>query len=233
MTQQINDIMERASQSLAAMEYLAGERDCLEALALARSQQDWRMYAAIILPLQECRRQRRMTAADGWVRLGSTTLSDLSTLLEQGPGCIVLSYPHNSLDALRLTQAAAQGEHYLEVLYADNHASADTWTLLSPSGAMVVMDIPAPPAAWRDRVLSQNEPWPGEQPRKGIAPRPSDWFIDATEALGDAALRTVKAPLGTLEHLEQLEQCILAVTDHEILHQRLADAARALARTQA
>src|SRR5690606_32298089 len=83
MTQLINDIMERASQSLATMDYLASERDCLEALALARSQQDWRLYAAIILPLQECRRQRRMIAADGWVMLGSSSLTHPASLLEQ------------------------------------------------------------------------------------------------------------------------------------------------------
>lgn len=228
MNQTINQIMERASQSLAKMDYLAGERDCLEALALARQSGDWNLYAAIILPLQECRRQRRMIAADGWVLLGTQSIDDLASLVSRGPGCVLVTQPHHSMHAKRLVDHVLTQQQYMEILFADSDPAHDTWTLLAPAGPMVVLDMPAPPAAWRNRFLSPDEPWPGKQPAKGVPPRPGDWFIDATEALGDAALAKVKAPLGSLERITQLEAALQVVMDHEFLHQALAQAARAM-----
>src|SRR5690606_17570305 len=88
MSSTLDDIMERASRSLAAMDYLTCERLCVEALAAARRAQDWSYYARILLPLQEARRQRRLIAADGWVRLGTSDLEgphhDWSGVFEAG-----------------------------------------------------------------------------------------------------------------------------------------------------
>ena len=67
----VDAIMEDASQALSRMDYLSCETFCLKALSLARRAKRWPVYARILLPLQETRRQRRMIAAAGVIRLGS------------------------------------------------------------------------------------------------------------------------------------------------------------------
>ena len=93
-------------------------------------------------------------------------------------------------------------------------------------GGGAVRVVAAPPAEWVDRWLA-----PSDARARQLGGRtPSDWFIDATEALGDAALAQVAAPPGTRARLEELERCLSVVADHEFVLQHLADAARALAR---
>ena len=115
---ELDAMMEAASQALARMDYLVCESHCLDALAIARQRQDWPYYARILMPLQEARRQRRMIAAEGVIRLGTANLDgDPSAWLEQmrvGPtqaeiaGCIVLTQPHGADDARRLAQTVRQ-----------------------------------------------------------------------------------------------------------------------------
>lgn len=242
MNQTTHQLMEQASQALVHMDYLACEKDCLTALAQTKQAGDWLLYARILLPLQECRRQRRMTAADGWVMLGCKSAElALNTIRELGPGCLVLTHPITPEQAQDLALELYKRKLYLELLYADQTSDAASvnphWTLRAIEGPLVTATVNAPPAGWLNRVLAENEPWPQLEsttaPAKGIALRPSDWFIAATEKLGDAALASVTAPLGTIERVNQLEACLRVVIDHEILHQRLADAARALAKTSA
>ena len=66
----LDDVMQQASQKLAEMDYFAAEALCLDGLRLARQTAYWNAYARVLLPLQECRRQRRLTAADTAVHLG-------------------------------------------------------------------------------------------------------------------------------------------------------------------
>jgi len=217
--------MERASEALAHMDYLTAEVQCLEALRTARATQRWSYYARILLPLQEVRRQRRMIAAEGMIRLGAAALEgDVADWLETlDAGCIVLTHPHTAEDADALEHAARQRRQYVEVLFADNAPDADPWVLRPFNGGDVRCEVSAPPRAWRDRWLD-----PGENVAPTGGATPADWFIDATEALGDAALTRVTAPLGDARRIEQLERMLHVVTDHEILHQRLGDAARAM-----
>lgn len=236
--------MQRASEALARMDYLSVEDQCLEALRQAREDGAWPYYARILLPLQEARRQRRMIAADGVVRLGTARLEGgpmhwLSTL---DVGCIVVTHPHTAADAHALEVEARRRRRYIEVLLADNAPGAEAWTICAfhelPGAERVRCTLPAPPPAWQDSWLA-----PRQQPAEGAADAddadrtpddpptglsPADWFIDATEALGDAALRQVTAPAGDPERIAQLERMLQLVTDHEILHQRLGDAARAM-----
>ncbi len=241
-TDHLDSVMERASVALVRMDYLACERYCLEALAMARRERRWAYYARILLPLQEARRHRRMIAADGVVRLGSTDLADIgSGILEQvTPGCMVVTRPHGKRDALALASAARDLGRYLEVLYCDNEASDEVWHVTSWQGPAVTVARPAPPASWRDVWLGGDIKLP-LSPVKS-AQRPADWVIDATEALGDAALAQVAQSeqlahrgqdTDPMQRLAALEACLLVVTDHEIIHQRLGDAARMLAVAQA
>lgn len=213
MTAAADNLMEDASQLLARMDYLGCEAKCLEALAAARQAENWTDYARILLPLQECRRQRRMIAADGVTRLG--TRGRIDNLDDRAAACIVLTHPHSANDAADLIEATR--DRHIEVLFADNEPDAATWTLRSFAGPAVTCDVAAPPAAWIDQWL---------KPDRVIAGQcPADWFINATEALGDSAIAQAD------DDIQSLEACLDVVTDHEILHQRLGDAARALART--
>lgn len=215
--------MERASQALVAMDYLTCESLCVEALAEARRAQQWDTYARILMPLQESRRQRRMIAAEGAVRLGTGGLSgDASSWLGgHTAACIVVTHPHHAASARALHDAARRDRLHVEVLYADNTTDADTWRLTSFAGPAVVCEVAAPPADWRDK-------WIGHTASDRVK-QPADWFIDATEALGDAALEQVATLTGSVERIDELEARLAAADDHEILHQRLAEAARAAA----
>jgi len=202
----LDELMERATAALTATRYLDAEALCLRALAAARAADDWAYYARIVLPLQEARRQRRMIAAEGSVQLGTGAIGDLRAwAVEHAPACLVVTHPHTAGEAAGLVAAARDQQRYLEVLFANNPADQRWWTLRSIAGPAVTCEVDAPGR-----------------------PDDSDWFLDACEALGDAALATVTAPAGTPARVAALEAVLDAAGDHEIAHQRLADAARAM-----
>lgn len=207
--------MERASRKLVDMDYLASEALCLDALARARDDGDWTAYARILLPLQECRRQRRMIAADAGVQLGTNACWN-----DQRHGCVAVTHPLAEADARKIARDAAEQGRFVEVLWCDNPPSAATWTVKTFDGSAIACAVPAPDAGWLNKRL---DPATDEA---GLAA--GHWFIAASEALGDAALAAVAAPLGSRARVDQLEAAVAAVGDHEILHQRLADAARAM-----
>lgn len=236
--QNVDSIMEQASLALMRMDYLDCEAHCLKALALTRQQQDWANYARVLLPLQETRRQRRMIAAEGVIRIGTADRDEqeqdqAEAWLEQMPngGCMLVTQPYAADQAAKLARAAKAGNQYVEVLYADNATDASSWILRSfdeqiDDGPAIECKIDAPPAPWLNRWLNHNgaEHQTGEP--NGSPGKPADWFLDACEALGDAALAQVPDMLDPLQRIKALEQCLGVVTDHEILHQRLWQAAR-------
>ncbi|MEM9418304.1 MAG: hypothetical protein AAGA25_04500 [Planctomycetota bacterium] len=214
MTQSLDELMQNASQKLTEMDYLDSEALCLEALALAKGAEDWTAYARIVLPLQECRRQRRLTAADTAVQLGTNACWN-----DPRDGCVAVTQPLDHITAHSLARDAVENQRHVEVLWCDNAPDSASWTLGTLGDIEVRCSVPAPDPEWLNKRLS-----PGDD---GFAAA-GHWFIEASEALGDAALHQVEAPLGSLERVEQLEAMLAMVGDHEILHQRLADAARAM-----
>lgn len=211
--------MERASQKLVDLDYLGSESLCLEALAMARDDEDWTAYARILLPLQECRRQRRMIAADAGVQLGTNACWN-----DQRHGCVAVTHPLTVTDAQKIASDGAEQGRFVEVLWCDNPPSAATWEIKTFDGSAIACEVPAPDDAWLNQRLDPSTD------AAGLAA--SHWFIAASEALGDAALASVAAPRGSRQRLEALEAAVAAVGDHEILHQRLADAARAMPSSQ-
>lgn len=57
---------------------------------------------------------------------------------------------------------------------------------------------------------------------------PMDWFLDASEALGDAAIATVHQPPGSIDRVIAFERLQTVVSDHELLHQHLHEAVKAM-----
>jgi hypothetical protein len=225
----LDHLMQSASVALAGRDYLACEGLCLRALAAARRKQDWAYYGRVLLPLQEARRHRRMIAAEGSVRLGTTGLPGAlaADLASHPAAAIVVTHPHGAAEARALAAEARRSRRFVEVLCADNPASAPRWRLRGWAGPEVACDLPAPPVAWLDRWFDRSAVVPVPAVA-GSAPTPADWFLDAAEALGDQALRQADAAPDPVARLEALEHCLEVVTDHELNHQRLWDAARAL-----
>lgn len=225
----IDQLMRRASDELARMDYLGCERTCQQALAAARLEGNFEDYARILLPLQEARRQRRLTAAEGGIRLGSASLEgEPPQWLEAlGAGCIMLGHPHGAEQARALLTLAREHQLHLEVLWADSPVDDDRWTVRSFEGPDVRCEVDAPPRTWRDRWLTPGEVLGGQGE---VELDPSGWFLAASETLGDAALTYGKAPRDLSSRLARLEACLQVVTDHELLHQALAETARRAAR---
>jgi len=207
-TDQLDPIMEQASRALADIDYLGCEVLCLKALAIARQSARYGYYARILLPLQEARRQRRMIAAAGSIQLGSMAdgFTPEAWLDEHPAGCIVLTHPHTAEDAKALDVSARRNNQCVEVLYADNPAEDRTWTIRAYTGEPVSCEVDAPQEI----------------------DRPAQWFIHASEQLGNAAIQSVDPQLAGPARVEALEVRLTVFPDHELLHQRLADAARAV-----
>lgn len=205
--EQLDAIMEKASRALAEMDYLTCEALCLDALTEAKRADRYGYYARVLLPLQEARRQRRMIAAAGDIHLGGGPgFEPGEWLVGRDAGCVVLTRPHSAVDALAIHQQARQSKQFVEVLFADNAQEDALWTLRSYDGPAVHCTINAPPP--------------------DISP--SQWFIEATERLGDAALAGVDSTLTGGALVDELESRLRVFPDHELLHQRLADAAKAV-----
>ncbi len=229
----VGGVMEEASVALSRMDYLTCEMHCLHALSLARQAEDWPYYRRILMPLQECRRQRRMIAAEGKVRLGTSTLSGPieSILSDIQYGCVVVSHPHTPDDAKQLITAARQQHRHIEVLFTNNHSDGDLWKISAFGELSFHIERPAPPAIWRenyrdggDKYVSTGSSAPKIQSSCTIA----DWFIDTSELLGDAGINHADQQSQPMARLIALEKCIDIVTDHEKLHQRLWDTATQL-----
>lgn len=205
--EQLDAIMEKASRALADMDYLTCEALCLDALTEAKRADRYGYYARVLLPLQEARRQRRMIAAAGDIQLGSGQGFEPGAWLENRvAGCVVLTHPHSAGDARAIHQRVRQNKQFVEVLFADNALEESQWTLRSYDGPAVNCSIAAP--------LSNISA--------------SQWFIEATERLGDAALTGVDSKLTGKALVDELESRLRVFPDHELLHQCLADAAKAV-----
>lgn len=113
--------MEQASQALVARRYLECERLCIEALQIARADEQFERLGRIMLPLQECRRQRRQIAADHGVVVLTGERKQPAAVLDENPkGCLLLtSPPYSPDDAKALRELARQREAMVEVLLLD------------------------------------------------------------------------------------------------------------------
>lgn len=213
--------METASQALAELDYARCESLCMDALNQARDVSEWVIYQRILMPLQETRRQRRQAALDGPILIGTPAqLGDVASQLNDlEQGCVVLTWPCTGGDAKALIASVHDSKKPIEVLSADNASDAPAWRVTSYAGPGLSVDLPAPKADW----IGQ---W--TDPSAIAPPTPAHWFMQASEALGNAALAAIQAMPGSLEYLQALEAALSCVDDHEILHQRLASAAKAL-----
>ena len=247
--------MDGASEALFRRDYASCERACWRALSAAYRNEDWPRFARILMPLQEARRQRRIIAAEGTLRLGTRDLTgDVADGLDHAEAAWwVVTPPHTIADAGRLLRTARDRDRPVVVMFAERGGIASSaegaadesgntsaevsgdmptgtgrWVFRSLTHPTLTHLAAAPPEAWCDRWLAP------EQARSLSLPRhesvhPPDWLQDRAERLGDAALDAVTHPVGSRDRVEALLEHLEAAPDHELLHQHLEAAARALA----
>lgn len=230
-SQRIDQFMEEASEDLVARDYFAAERLCLKALRTALVHRDFDRIARITLPLQECRRQKRDQAVEsGAVFCVDAELPDASELL---PGCYLVSPPRVGADGRALREMADELGVPILVLVREPTTRDGQWPLVALGPSTVRVKVKAPHVPAPQASTDQNAG--GHEPIPVTLPSP-EWFVEASEALGDGAIAGVLERPG-LHHALTPDQVVVllaqrleACPDHEKLHQRLIEAARSAAR---
>ncbi len=234
MNKPLDMLMDEASILLVKMEYLAAEKLCEEGLARAKEAGDWGYVARILLPLQECRRQRRMIAVEGAVLIGSYGVleSPAQMVAKHDAAAVVLTAHHDAVFARAVRREALEAGKYWEVLLAQADEAGGPWKVKSGGTEAFEGLVDAPPAEWQNRWLT-----PGRKEGKGIEIKPmadgttpGSWVVRASEKLGDAGLAHVKStyPDAGAQKVKALEGCLESVSDHEFLIQEYQKVARAM-----
>ena len=223
--ERIDDLMERASVELVARRYFDAERNALEALELAHRAGDFERMARILLPLQECRRQKRDLAADTRDRFRIT--ADLPKPADIQPGFYLVEPPRDGLDGRSLRETADRQGVPIIVVTREPTTRDGKWPIVSLGPVVVRTRIDPPPAKappGRRATASRRAKSPS---LKAPPLPPIAWFLAAGEALGDRAIADAEERArNPIALLEELYLRLAAVPDHEKLHQRLAEACR-------
>lgn len=202
-----DELMERASRALAETKYFECECVAQDALELAFRNEDYERMARILMPLEECRRQIRMQAVDAGAQGILNDVPDEDFVPE--PGCWMLEPPLVGADGRALRQRAIEAEHPVIIIVREPKTQLGAWPI-------VVIG----PSTTRAYV----------SPAKG---KPTAaWLLDASEALGDAALEGVDPDATAPRRVNALFDCLCTLRDHDKLHQELAKACQDAAREE-
>lgn len=201
----MDELMERASQALAAMAWEEAEVAASEALELAHRQHDYERMARILLPLQEARRQRRLQALDEQVVV---LLEDPMPVEEAAlePGCWLVCPPFVGMDAVQLRERSLKERVPMLVVAREPTTRAGAWPLVAVG-----------PRVFRVKA----------KPPRSLTP---GWFVDAVEALAEEAINAVDPALPAWERVDDLMDALLAVPESERAHQALEQACQEAAR---
>lgn len=225
----IDQLMERASHLLERRKYFDAERHCIEALDLAHRGSDFERMARILLPLQEARRQKRDMAVDaGEVFIVDEAVPKPGDLR---PGMYLVQPPRVGLDGRMLREMADRQEVPIVVVTREPATRDGMWPVVS-LGPMVVRTRVKPAEARKPAKAAK----PGKGKKKksestngdhGVIRPSAEWFLEANEALGDAAIAgAMESTKSTMARLEELYLRLQSHPDHEKLHQALADTCR-------
>lgn len=225
----VDVLMERASAALSATSYFEAEALAMRALDAARRARDYATLARIVLPLQEARRQIRQRACDEpGVRLAAGR-----SALRSGPrpGCVLVCPPLLGIDGMRYRERAFGANVPVMVLTREPMPRSGPHQGLWP---IVAVGIHRPDSLLRpgpsDMVTLRTyvQPPPGTQPDPAspthdrlAGPIDQSWFVAAQEALGDAAIASLRDDEPPAVRVDRLLDMLQALPDHEKLMQRL------------
>lgn len=249
MANRVDALMERASVALVARDYFEAERLALEALELAHQAGDYERMSRIVLPLQEARRHKRQIASTS----GERFVIDDQLPRPQGlrAGCYLVRPPRVGLDGRMLREMADKCQVPIIVVTREPMTRQNLWPIVALGPVTVRTQVeppeappppppPAPPAAHAARKRPAAKPGPVSPPTPEPTPADRDqilpdveWFLRASEALGDAALDSIDPARSLPGRIEDLLLRLQAHPDHELLHQALGAACAEAARTGA
>ncbi|MHC4102741.1 MAG: hypothetical protein ACYSW1_17875 [Planctomycetota bacterium] len=201
-TRTIDDLTKQAARALKRSRYFEAERLALQALDLARDECEFERMAGVVPTLYEARRQQ-VDAAAGTGRM--TILEEPFTDdISVEPGCYLVRPPLVGADARRFRLLAFSREVAVAVLCREPLARIGLCPVVALSGGATVRMKVDPP-------LDPDNP-------------DIDWFLDAMDALGEAALETVDPALEVVRRIDALLARLDAVPGYDGLHACLEQA---------
>lgn len=237
--------MEQASQHLIHRRYFEAEQACVEAMRRAQAVRDYDRLARIVLPLQEARRQKRDLAVDsGNVFMIAGDMPDPDHL---AAGCYLIAPPRVGVDGRLLREAADRRRIPVIVTVREPTTRDGLWPIVAVGPTTLRTKVPpppppppVPPAAPASPARGRGKSAPAKKPKRVAPPAPvvpsgpplppARWFLEANEALGDSAIAALNPASHPTVRVDTLIELLDSHPDHEKLHQRLEDAARAAAR---
>lgn len=211
--------MDRASEALVQTLYWEAERACLQALEFARREGDWERMARICMPLLESRRQKRLAAVDAPGRWVVARAEDVPQPIE--PGLYLLQPPMTGMDARMLRDAAADTETPVMTLAREPMTRSGHWPVAAVGRLIVRARVAPPEGVERDPSAMTRDRLEGFAERSDF----DEWFLSASEALGDECVRHAAHTPGA-EAVDVLLDRLDVMPDHEKLHQALEAACR-------
>jgi hypothetical protein len=121
---ELQALCQQAQEQLVAMQYLAAEELLARAESLAFKQSDFDTLARLYMPLQECRRQKRLLCSEGVVKLDliardANEALDPKQIAHQIPqGQLLVAGWASIAPAVELRAIAAERQLYLETFLA-------------------------------------------------------------------------------------------------------------------
>jgi hypothetical protein len=194
----IDSLMEQAAAALARTDYFECERASGEALTIAHRLHDYGRMERILMPLEECRRQKRLLAAEAGMKGQLSEFPDESFELEAG--CWLIEPPLVGADGRELRRRANEAGIPVLLIVREPKTQLRTWPI-------VMIGVKT--------VRAYVEP-----PKKGQAD--VQWLLSAAEALGDAAIEMVDRTRSTERRINDLVDLVDTLLDHDLLHQSLA-----------
>ena len=243
MIDNLQHLCERGQALLMGLRYLEAESALVQAEAMALRAGDWDTLARLYMPLQECRRQRRLRCGEGVVRL-DLLARDASDRLD--PQRIVNDHPHGQIlvagwgsfaAAVEVRALARQHGLYLECFLGAVYplAGGTRCVAIVPTSDVALPPVePDPPI---DRLLARLPPFslvlaPGDLP---TGPQPGNAQTYARtmslwEKLHLPFLAAADQTTDTRRRIDGYRRTIDVDYACELAHQRLADSARTLLR---
>lgn len=218
----IDEVMERASEALAACDYFEAERQALDGLRRSVMSHDFERAGRITMPLLEARRQKMQLAQDH---------GRVSILPPGGPGKNGLAHtgmylvqpPDIAADA-RTWRIDADQRHIPVIVLAREPmprggSKAGLWPIVAVGPSQTGRDLSIRTYVRPPRVVQPSDSGITKDAIHGEIDLA--WFLEACEALGDSAIAKLKVEDPAAHRVEDLLEFIEAWPAHEKLHQRL------------
>lgn len=216
----IDALMDRASRALEATSYFEAWSLSRAAIGMAFDGSAFERAARICLPMQEASRQIRQIAMDVGVERGVVVRGSGRVGVEAG--CVLFEPPAIGIDATRYRLRAMKDGVSVSVLCREPVPGRGPHAGKIPLVAVGEISVRAyvePPVG--------SEPDPKHPARLRLAdPLPVAWYEAAGEALGDAAIASVRQDQPAAWRAADLLDRVDAFPEHEKLYQALAGACR-------